>query len=78
MSDEIEEPFRTALLDALRVAQRLGLRMMLVGAFARELCLPAPVRVSSRKTRDADLVVQIDTWSHLYEYFAACDTESPS
>lgn len=70
--DAIEEPFRSALVDALRIAEGLRFRMMLVGAFARELCLPISVRSPARKTRDADLAVRIDSWDRLGEYFVAC------
>jgi predicted nucleotidyltransferase len=72
-AEAIGEPFRTALVDALRIADRLGLRVMLVGAFARELSLPVSVRSPARKTRDADLAVRIDSQDRLSEYFAACD-----
>jgi predicted nucleotidyltransferase len=72
-AEAIGEPFRTALVDALRIADRLGLRVMLVGAFARELSLPVSVRSPARKTRDADLAVRIDSWDRLHEYFVACD-----
>ena len=40
----MEAPFRTALADLLRIAQTHNRRLLLVGAFARTLCLPPSVR----------------------------------
>ena len=53
----MEAPFRVALAALLQVAQAQNRRLLLVGAFARTLCLPESVRGPARKTRDAEIDV---------------------
>lgn len=68
----MEAPFRTALADLLRIAQEQNRRLLLVGAFARTLCLPESVRGPARKTRDADVAVQMEDWSAFDDFLSAC------
>lgn len=50
------------LEDALTTADELGVRVLLVGAWARDLCLPPGARGEPRKTDDADLAILVDDW----------------
>lgn len=67
MTPDVEE----ALADALDVAEQTGLRTLLVGAWARDLCLPADRRLELRKTNDADLAITVDEWRDIDRFFAA-------
>jgi|GEM_PF-6724561 len=48
---------------------------MLVGALARDLCLPAASRTESRKTDDADLAMLVEDWTTLDVYLERCEPE---
>lgn len=68
----MNEAVREALADVLGTADRFGLRILLVGAWARDLCLPAPRRGTARQTSDVDLAVALDDWSAVDAFFDAC------
>lgn len=61
----------SALEEALAITDAHGVRALLVGAWARDLCLPADVRSEPRKTNDADLAVLVDDWKALDALFDA-------
>jgi len=48
---------------------------MLVGAWARDLCLPVHQRREARKTNDADLAIIVDSWEGVDRFFAAAETQ---
>ena len=58
-----------ALGDAIDVAHLVGSRAMLVGAWARDLCLPNTSRHGLRQTTDADLALIFPTWSDVDRFF---------
>jgi predicted nucleotidyltransferase len=67
MLPEVEQ----TLEDALSITDTLGLRVLLVGAWARDLCLPEATRSPPRKTNDADLAVLVDDWRAMDALFDA-------
>lgn len=70
MNDEI----RAALADVLDIAEEMGLRSLLVGAWARDLCLPAERRGPERQTSDVDLTVVFEDWTAVDALFESCRT----
>ncbi len=68
----MNEVLHQALCDVLSVADDLQTRLLLVGAWARDLCLPEEKRGLSRKTNDADLAVLLEDWSAVDAFFDAC------
>ncbi len=53
------------------VAQEQGVRVLLVGAWARDLCLGSAG--PSRATDDADFAVLIDSWERFDRFLDACE-----
>jgi predicted nucleotidyltransferase len=69
----MEAPFHAALAALLQIASTQNHRLLLVGAFARTLCLPSSVRGPARKTRDADVAVRMMDWSAFDALLSACE-----
>ncbi|MEQ1502251.1 MAG: nucleotidyl transferase AbiEii/AbiGii toxin family protein [Myxococcota bacterium] len=57
--------------DLGQVAVAVGTRVLLVGAYARDLCLGA-VEPTARMTNDADFAVLLESWAAVDAFFAAC------
>lgn len=57
--------------DVGRAAVVVGSRVLLVGAYARDLCLDAD-EAPSRATSDADFAVMLESWERVDEFFACC------
>jgi predicted nucleotidyltransferase len=72
MGEGMNEEIRAALAEVLAVADAMGLRALLVGAWARDLCLPSDRRGDARHTNDVDLVVALDDWKTVDAFFDAC------
>jgi len=65
------DPVLSAVVTDLgAVAQGQGVRVLLVGAWARDLCLGSGV--ASRATDDADFAVLIDSWERFDRFLDAC------
>jgi hypothetical protein len=65
------DPVLSAVVTDLgAVAQEQGVRLLLVGAWARDLCLGSAV--ASRATDDADFAVLIDSWERFDRFLGAC------
>jgi predicted nucleotidyltransferase len=56
--------------DLHKVAQNLDTRLMLVGAYARDLCLGNAE--PTRGTTDADFALQVDDWAGVDAFVEAC------
>ena len=65
--------FLPAVRDAVRCAAALDIRVLLVGALARDLCLSEAPTTGTRKTDDADLALMLDDWSELDTFFERCE-----
>jgi len=70
MQDELAQ----TLNDALAITDTVGLQVLLIGAWARDLCLPEDVRRTPRKTNDADLAVIVDDWEVVDQLFERATT----
>lgn len=58
-------------LDVGEVAAAVGTRALLVGAYARDLCLDVGAP-TTRMTNDADFAVLLDSWGAVDALFTAC------
>lgn len=68
----IEPDLGRILLDMADVGNATGTRLMLVGAWARDLCLGTPER--ARQTSDVDFALLIDSWDRVDAFLAsACE-----
>jgi predicted nucleotidyltransferase len=57
--------------DIGNVAAQVGTRVLLVGAYARDLCL-GPTSSPTRGTNDADFAVLLENWDHVDAFFSKC------
>lgn len=57
--------------DLGKVAAQMGTQVLLVGAYARDLCL-GPTSSPTRGTNDADFAVLLKSWEHVDAFFSNC------
>lgn len=67
----IDRPLALVVAEIDGVVSRLGTRALLVGAYARDLCLSAE-GASTRGTRDADFAILLDSWAQVDSFFSTC------
>jgi predicted nucleotidyltransferase len=64
----MDEWLSRVVVDLGQVAARLSTRVLLVGAYARDLCLG--ITEASRATNDADFAVLFESWAQLDTFFS--------
>lgn len=69
----IPAAYVVALSDILQKAEEQSVPVLLVGALARDLCLPPEVRTDGRRTDDVDLVVLIGSWGRFDSFLDGCE-----
>tara|TARA_R110002072_G_scaffold74904_1_gene177036 strand:+ start:210 stop:1016 length:807 start_codon:yes stop_codon:yes gene_type:complete len=69
----VNEDTEAALKDALALAEELELCTLLVGAWARDLCLPPKSRQPPRLTNDADLALAVAGWPEIERFFESAE-----
>ena len=65
--------FAPAVADVASIAAALDLQVLLVGAIARDLCLPPARRSEARQTDDADIALLLDEWATLDAFLVRCE-----